>query len=263
MEFPSSLGLPEEILVLLKAVGVNGEPIWSIRHVVGKVYLDLCWSLNSPAKKTPQAPEVSKESTLKPSQVSSSLDVPVVDSRKSRTKRKKKKKKSPSTLRRDKKRYNQWLASRPNPNEAQVTQAKVELSVTQDVPVTVTQDVPVTNSEPTCQLETSTIDILVPTTGDLDIQSDLLPTTEVEFDQEDLSNSGSSDSDLDLDLDPCDIEHHCWSCLQPESCFKEPLKKCTRCKTARYCSRDCQAKDWKHQHKTVCQNLSEYQKLSA
>ena len=28
-------------------------------------------------------------------------------------------------------------------------------------------------------------------------------------------------------------------------------KKCARCLNARYCSRECQAKDWKT-HKTVC-----------
>ena len=33
----------------------------------------------------------------------------------------------------------------------------------------------------------------------------------------------------------------CWNCFTE----KEGLKKCSMCKIARYCNKDCQAKDWK------------------
>jgi mitochondrial splicing suppressor protein 51 len=43
----------------------------------------------------------------------------------------------------------------------------------------------------------------------------------------------------------------CTSCQKPQSTFPEPLKRCGKCQTARYCSRDCQKSDWKT-HKLTC-----------
>ena len=43
---------------------------------------------------------------------------------------------------------------------------------------------------------------------------------------------------------------------QCQYCGKNGSKRCARCETARYCSRECQAKDWK-EHKLVCQPKSE------
>lgn len=42
----------------------------------------------------------------------------------------------------------------------------------------------------------------------------------------------------------------CRKCAKPES-SKNILQRCGRCKTASYCSRDCQKEDWK-EHKTSC-----------
>ncbi|KAL7425619.1 hypothetical protein ACHAXM_000092 [Skeletonema potamos] len=42
----------------------------------------------------------------------------------------------------------------------------------------------------------------------------------------------------------------CGGCKKPV----DDMKRCSRCKIASYCSRDCQAKDWKR-HKRVCQAL--------
>ncbi|KAE9373629.1 hypothetical protein N431DRAFT_438855 [Stipitochalara longipes BDJ] len=43
----------------------------------------------------------------------------------------------------------------------------------------------------------------------------------------------------------------CASCSAPETDPENPLKPCAKCQTIRYCSRDCQKKDWKL-HKKVC-----------
>lgn len=43
----------------------------------------------------------------------------------------------------------------------------------------------------------------------------------------------------------------CTSCDKLQSSLPEPLKRCAKCQTARYCSRDCQNLDWKT-HKRTC-----------
>ncbi|XP_062576684.1 uncharacterized protein LOC134238584 [Saccostrea cucullata] len=42
----------------------------------------------------------------------------------------------------------------------------------------------------------------------------------------------------------------CWECGKESSQTK--FKKCSQCKVAVYCSRDCQKKDWKKIHKVLC-----------
>ena len=37
----------------------------------------------------------------------------------------------------------------------------------------------------------------------------------------------------------------CWNCFAEV----ENLKKCAKCRTARYCGKDCQVQDWKKVHK--------------
>ena len=43
----------------------------------------------------------------------------------------------------------------------------------------------------------------------------------------------------------------------------EGLKKCSACKLARYCSKDCQEKHWKREHKRSCKAVPLFQKLVA
>ncbi|KAJ1565693.1 SET and MYND domain-containing protein 3 [Nowakowskiella sp. JEL0078] len=43
---------------------------------------------------------------------------------------------------------------------------------------------------------------------------------------------------------------HCWSCL---SSLNLKFSRCSSCKRASYCSRNCQAYDWKHGHSQLCE----------
>jgi hypothetical protein len=48
----------------------------------------------------------------------------------------------------------------------------------------------------------------------------------------------------------------CASCNAPETDPEKPLKPCAKCQTVRYCSRDCQKKDWKL-HKKICASAAQ------
>ena len=52
----------------------------------------------------------------------------------------------------------------------------------------------------------------------------------------------------------------------PEKCTycgksKNDLKQCTKCKTAKYCSKECQAKSWDEKHKADCKEMRRLQKI--
>jgi hypothetical protein len=42
------------------------------------------------------------------------------------------------------------------------------------------------------------------------------------------------------------------SCANCSAIYLNPLRKCSRCHTVRYCSKECQTQDWKNGHKFVC-----------
>jgi splicing suppressor protein 51 len=48
-----------------------------------------------------------------------------------------------------------------------------------------------------------------------------------------------------------DIAPSCVICHKNENDLLQPLRRCSKCQTAQYCSRWCQKGDWK-QHKRVC-----------
>ena len=50
-------------------------------------------------------------------------------------------------------------------------------------------------------------------------------------------------------------ENQCASCGKKESELSIPLKRCAKCQTGRYCSRECQKADWKN-HKKNCGSRS-------
>ena len=47
------------------------------------------------------------------------------------------------------------------------------------------------------------------------------------------------------------VSEACAGCKKSQSEFTVPLKRCAKCQTQRYCSRDCQKADWKV-HKKIC-----------
>ncbi len=50
----------------------------------------------------------------------------------------------------------------------------------------------------------------------------------------------------------------CWSrCLREEKDIDGAMKMCSGCKMTYYCSRRCQKKAWKHDHKDICKKLRE------
>ena len=52
----------------------------------------------------------------------------------------------------------------------------------------------------------------------------------------------------------------CWRCGKKER--EGSLKKCGACKVARYCDKDCQAKDWKDGHRKLCKAMAEFLKMA-
>jgi len=42
------------------------------------------------------------------------------------------------------------------------------------------------------------------------------------------------------------------SCANCGVMYLNPLRKCSRCHTVRYCSKECQTADWKNGHKSIC-----------
>jgi hypothetical protein len=56
-----------------------------------------------------------------------------------------------------------------------------------------------------------------------------------------------------LDLD----KEGCFACNRKERVGGQPLLKCGGCELARYCSKECQAKDWREGgHKQICKTLA-------
>lgn len=47
------------------------------------------------------------------------------------------------------------------------------------------------------------------------------------------------------------VPSNCSNCSKPQAELPEPLKRCAKCQTALYCSRECQKANWKS-HKPTC-----------
>ena len=52
----------------------------------------------------------------------------------------------------------------------------------------------------------------------------------------------------------CECNPKCCSHCESSDTKKE-LKTCSKCKTAKYCSRECQVQDWEMKHKTQCKEI--------
>ena len=81
--------------------------------------------------------------------------------------------------------------------------------------------------------------------------------THSELSESESSSDTESENLPALPIFPVKPENHCFNiaCLKPEIEVPDGLKKCTRCKFATYCSRECQAQHWK-MHKAGCGKIS-------
>ena len=70
------------------------------------------------------------------------------------------------------------------------------------------------------------------------------------FYQSRLHASDSDDSDDDSDIDVSSVYSVCSNCKHPAK-KGEDLKRCSRCHITRYCSVQCQKKDWDF-HRFAC-----------
>ena len=61
-----------------------------------------------------------------------------------------------------------------------------------------------------------------------------------------------------LALMQCEYDPKCCSCCRKPGAGKS-LKSCAQCKTAKYCSKECQSQDWKEKHKVNCQEIRRLQ----
>ena len=254
----NSCGIPLDILKMLgnTSAPTCGRPKWSLRITDSKIYLDLAWNKEShfPAKKHCESDNNNSKDTPAKQVLT-------------------KKRKSPSTRRRDQRRLKDWIARKrrissdgldqgtavamegqgptvhldqptpadPNPPQPQETVSQTSPSVIHDVPQdNVHHFVEVVNA-----VQHGPVDVAV------DVHHE-------------LSESESS-SDTDSEILPVDLpvlpvkpeEHYCFNitCFKSEIEVPGGLKKCTRCKFATYCSRECQAQHWK-MHKAGCGKIS-------
>ena len=79
---------------------------------------------------------------------------------------------------------------------------------------------------------------------------DLLSVSEQAILCEILDTIDSDDSDNDVVVSSASVYSVCSNCKQPPK-KGEDLKRCSRCQFTRYCSEQCQRKDW-HFHRFAC-----------
>ncbi|KIX95449.1 uncharacterized protein Z520_08966 [Fonsecaea multimorphosa CBS 102226] len=82
-----------------------------------------------------------------------------------------------------------------------------------------------------------------------------VPLVEKIFDDETTEQENEQTADLVTKADLYTKRQGCWGCNEHVS-EHQKLLKCGGCKVARYCSKECQVKDWKQgQHKVVCKAI--------
>ena len=281
-----SFGIPMDTLKMLRNTSVStcGSPKWSLRMTGSKIYLDLVWNreLQFPAKKHCVNDNVS------------GMDSPAKQTLS-------KKKKSPSTKRRDHRRFNEWMAKKrgitsichnqvastpmdyqgsnvnldqlkpvvvnPNPQQPQLTtidDATAPMDLPEDRCNGPVMDVPDIADEVSHVQLKSTSESTSESTSKSTSESTSKSTSESTSVIDPESETDSETEGLNPFISPADIGfltkfagEHCYnlSCLKPEKKVPSGLKKCTQCKSAFYCSRNCQAQHWKI-HKTACGKLA-------
>ena len=291
MDLPQPIfhGITSELSQILNTLGVDSlnPPLWSIRQTGSKIYLDLAWSKHGdfPAKtcdketnakllpKTQSGPVMRKPTSLVNHKTH--LDATKVP-------KGHKKRKSPSTRRRDRERFQAWVArKRQQPpgvetspvNSATPTQEQpgsvASPSSTKDEQETQNPALKAPEQEPV-ELDQNVVTLTSasdtsPSATDLADDSDIPVLTECsKHPTERYTDPGYMKFLEEItharDLQTIYLSHFEYALENIKPCIKcsaventpDSHKQCSKCKLAKYCSKSCQKEHWKNSHKLIC-----------
>jgi hypothetical protein len=66
---------------------------------------------------------------------------------------------------------------------------------------------------------------------------------------------------LSVQYEKCRDKNECWCCGKT-GISADAVKRCSRCRVAKYCDKQCQTKDWKQRHRASCPVIPDYLKLT-
>lgn len=242
---PTLHGLPQELLNVLKSLDTTklGQPLWSLRVTTSKVFVDLCWTRFEKPAITPGVPAP----VGKCDKVSHK---PAVSRKPSAVEKPRHKRKSPSTRRRDRQRYLEFRARKTNlvaGEQASGLESQLLLPIPAETqPAAQAAQVPLQELVIAPVPSTATYQPLTPVP--------VVPT------EEPLAEEQCEDTDIDdwlIDFDKELDRSICFNvyCGKSAQTVSGGLKKCTRCNTAEYCSKACQARHW-NIHKAGCKIIA-------
>lgn len=284
--YPNFFGLPHKLNQVLLALDLHQlDPVWTLKETKGKIYLDIVWSklpLESPAIDANNGPsatqlpihngpaEVGQGGSEETKPTSPSPTVPmnreIIGAGKNR---KKKKRKSPSVLKRDKERQRKWRESKQKAMSSSSCQPTADFAEQLDHKEKPTQ----TNNDYPPSDNQEYLNYLEAEIAQQDLGQEVyrnpveihlpVPPSE-QLPQEDPSEDSDRDSEFEELYKRIDAEaedeydsdkdiNRCFNlkCLRPETSIPGGLKRCTGCKIAVYCTRECQAKHW-NIHRSAC-----------
>lgn len=223
--------LPGVFLRLLQVLDQEKDPIaWKLSKAKnGKTFL---WISHFPAQLEQKSP--SKKNGHKLSQEQELTNAVLV----TKTVPPKRKKKSPSQLKRDRERWNQWRQkSRANSDPVSSLVKHVADPKVLETPAS-PKDTANEFQELTTHLDHQVMDSLPevsPETGAAVVQACYVDSCE--------------ESDIDSDADLADLINFCANCHRKSESVE--FKKCSKCKLSQYCSVKCQRENWS-EHKIAC-----------
>ena len=275
-----------KIIPVLQALNIsNVDPVWTLKQTKSKIFLDIVWktpeiSDSSVPAKTVTCDDPRQKPPVQQAVVRGVDDVKPAPSRPLNRSdvcgKNKRKKKSPSTRKRDQKRFKQWKARKnfvKNPltppiktDNAQIPLVKLpgvldrpEASDTTVSSTVITDQKQSDSAYGPIQAGTTEIDdqkLHFASGSTHATTTTTVDTVEVD-DCDDDQKLGLASGPLTA-LSKPDLQNNCTEnicfnlqCLRQESYVHGGLKKCSRCSIAMYCSRECQAEHWRI-HRTAC-----------